>query len=390
MLNTTFSSSSVRGWRQTEEGNVIVLPVTFNFIRWFGANLNEPIGSAVKIINSGQYIYSAGVTALPPANTAYTIRAITNYFNSWQVTDINTPTNYPTIFDCTGDGSKIAFTVYNVSNVANSNIEIRKFTSNFNSTILANITPNLAAGWAVTDISVNADLSIIGCAISNNLSNSNVAYAHIYSFDGANTSLMANINYAKNTGSIDPRISINQPGNYAAIAAPGSGNIQIYYKSGNTWTSEANIALTNVKDVKINSYGNIIAINVNEANDSTRIYGKSGNTWSLLNTFYGNISGNTVNRESIDINNEGTIIGSTIRYTVSSGTKAQDRVAIYQYDSSNANYALTQNLLSQYSNTAVTSINFKSLSISKNTGYLISHWGGSTSTEHIEVWTCLS
>jgi hypothetical protein len=389
MLNTTFSSSSVRGWRQNEEGNVITLPVTFNFIKSFGPNTSTPIGTAIKITNSGQYIFSAGPTTLPPANTDYTIRAITNYFNSWQITNINTPNNFPTVYDINSDGSKIAVMVYNTP-VANSNIELRQFTSNFNSNILANITPNVAAGWVVSDISVNADFNIIGCAISNNLSNSNVAYAHIYNYDGANISLMANINYGKSTGSIDPRISINQPGNYAALSAPGSGNIQIYYKSGNTWISEANIAQANVRDVQINSYGNIIAINVDDSDDYTSIYRKSGNIWSLLNTFYGNVIGNTLNRPALDMNSEGTIIGSTLRFTVTSGTKELDRVAIYQYDNANANYILTQNLLSQFSNTSTIDVTFNSLSISKNIGYLVVHWDQQSINEHVEIWTCLS
>ena len=372
MLNGTFSSTSVRGWRQQQEGN-ITLPVTFSYINSIKNDIFKPIGANVAISDNGEFIYSAGITTFPPANIANSLRISYNYINDYNAYNISNVRPVP--FDINGSGS-LALTF-----IGNANIQINQFNNNLTFTTLGNI----AIGNTPQQISVSGDGQYFGIALG-----SNPGYANIYQLIGNVATLQANIIWT-DTLSTDKNININKTGNYAVITSPGIGNIMVYTRSGNSWSLEANISQSNVVGSVINDYGNIIAVNVDDAQDFTKIFSKIGNTWSTLNTFYGNIATLTARRETIDMNGSGDIIASSIRYTYSNAQPAnnQHRVAIYNFDNANGNFILTQNVFQNGSNIDA-SIGRRTLALSKNTGYLVIHWGGTSSAgAGIELYSCL-
>lgn len=377
MLNMTFSADSVRGYRNFSQE--IISPVTFTYVNTIFSNLSNPLGSNIAITNNGNLIICTSNTTFD--NTATnTTRLISNYFTSYNSFKLS---NYPNPYTINGFGNIII----NIQ-TAPGNLEINEQTGLYSYSPIANIdvgAPN--ANFNISDISVSTAGDIFAVSVINsNALQSPAGYAHIYSFDGSNVNLQANIDIDPVTtpASFSSRINLNNSGNYVVLTTPTSGNVQIWNKTGNSWSLQSNINVTGENGV-INQYGNICAINVraNVSNDITQIYTRSGNTWNLLQNVSSYISGVDQIRKSLDMTADGNIIAISVSYDPSANNNS--RIEILNYDDSNGNFTLTQTIYGNSNIDLGIGSLFNGLSLSKNTGYLIATSGNN----NIEVYTCL-
>lgn len=361
MLNSTFSSSSVRGWRQQEEGN-ITLPATFSFINSLKNDISQPTGPNLAITDNGEFIFASGITAFPPANIVNSLRVVTNYLTNFNA--YNLTANRPSVYAIDSMGNLAVFD--EVNNV----IQLNQFNSNLTFTNIANI--SAASGT----LSYSGDGKYLGSI--------NGARLIVYEIIGNSVTEQANIAI---TIGFDSFIDLNKTGNYLVIGSATS-NSQIYSRSGNTWSFESNIS-GSATCIRINDYGNIVAGVYNQSGALT-ISSKISNVWSTLNTFYSNVVGLNSRRLSVDMNGEGTVIASSIRYTANlSPANNEHRIAIYNFNSANANYELTQNLFQNLSNVDMP-ISSRNIAMSKNLGYLVAYWGSQTNpNQGVELYSCL-
>lgn len=360
MLNGTFTSSSVRAWRQEGETGNIVLPVTFNFVNQTTFDSTRPVGPILSITDDGQLIFGAGFVGNVDSNNANRVRLSWGYLNNYA--NYRLTNDRPVYYNINGSGNLMT-----VNDDSNLSTEIYRFNNNFTFDSLSNIAN------VIGPTGISGDGSYIALIAGGN--------TNVYTFDGTTATLQTTLPISGTS------ISINETGNYIY------GNGKIYKRTGNTWAFEANVTASGWQAGKINNYGNIVCFVTSTNNSPLYIYGKSGNTWTQLNAFSPTVAGLNARRWSVDMNGDGTVIAASVRYTFANNQPSNNnhRINICNFDSANGNFQLTQNLYQTLSNIDLTidTLN-RSIAMSKNTGYLVSHWGGSSvAVQGLYLYSCL-
>jgi hypothetical protein len=328
MLQSTYSADSVRGWRN--EGKEVTLPATFTFVTSVAGNGDYAPGS----LNQFTISVNGGLIMIPASNgSTGNIRLISS---QWTVNNIISTGNLSNPYAFNGSGDIF----YNTGgNVANTKLILNSQTGFYTYSATANA--NVGATVGIRRISTDYTGTIVG--ITTSLGNN--FYVNLFNYDGSNLVLESNINLDNGNTFGVSNIYVNPSGNIAVMTHERSSNIQIYNRSGNTWTLDANITNnTRSYNCVINNFGNVLAVNTgNLSNNGTRIYTKSGNTWSLSQTLFSNVAGNTQSRDLLSITNDGTIISSDVDWSPGNSLYSPS-VQLINYNSANANYAVTQTL----------------------------------------------
>lgn len=376
MLSSTYSTDSVRGYRQVSAD----IPQPINF----------QLTTHISDINVGRYRYisdNGSIVVSTNLATANRIGQLT--YDIFQTTaNLANPNivafapNTEVISSINGAGNCLVFP--NVDANFNWTLEINQFGN------LPNYSPVSNIGTSQVTRYINCNYNCNTIATTQIIGTNN--YCIVYGFDGSNISIEANIQFTNySPGELANNFCrLNSEGNYLLVIHRkyANANIQIWNKTANVWSREANITTT-CTDAMINNYGNIIAINVDATNDYTQIYTKSGNTWSISQNLYSNISNTNQVRTWIDMTNNGNIIISTVTYNAN-GLSPNNHLQIMQFDNANSNYVTIQNVL--LSNTQLNgnpnAPRAVDVAMTKNLGYILVP-GNSLSGGGVQVFSCL-
>lgn len=162
---------------------------------------------------------------------------------------------------------------------------------------LINDAPLVTSFGYTTSISDNCEYIIVGSFPDDNV------YIFKNNYDGTYTQQVT-FSYASNVQSV----SINSTGEYAVVSLTSSV-INIYYRSGSTWSLQQTISVVFGITAEISGDGNYIIVGgrTGGTRPQAYIYIRSGTTWSLQTTILptGTTAGSS---ESVTINYDGTYV----------------------------------------------------------------------------------
>jgi hypothetical protein len=162
---------------------------------------------------------------------------------------------------------------------------------------LINDAPLVTSFGYTTSISDNCEYIIVGSFPDDNV------YIFKNNYDGTYTQ-QATFSYASNVQSV----SINSTGEYAVVSLTSSV-INIYYRSGSTWSLQQTISVVFGITAEISGDGNYIIVGgrTGTPRPQAYIYIRSGSTWSLQTTILpaGTTNGSS---DSVTINYDGTYV----------------------------------------------------------------------------------